>query len=775
MDPETQSETQLRLVLGLLLGWVCINPTIAAPQHSARLLTISGTVVDSDGRPQAGAKVSLAPVMDDNEIDVRWRGEGISAEPMATVETATDGRYALEVAPGRWWQLIVTAPGSTTVTHRLEPLFEDREMPTVKLGPARTVSLQRGVGIAGQLVTEGKQPVAGAEVWIDRPGDQNFKAFSRRDAASRTISDSAGRFEFADHAAGSYQVRARSEGFLVAESGRLEAPLDEPLVLVMRRGATLVGRVVDRQGHAVAGAEVSSHQLPAWYHPVRATSDETGHFELVGLGVAEHQLAFEAPGFRTQELKIQILPNTDIEPLEVVLVHGVTVSGQVKRPDGRPFSGASVYIKPIHPDTWKALFGRCNSIGEFEIDGVPIGPAVVIARLDSAESRQEIEVGHGLDMLSLTLPYVVEESGSNTQALPTRQKELEIQPQAPEGVDLRGRVLRGGVGVGNAWVHVSSDDGRSTSSHTTAEGTFVLEGVGEGTQFLSVQAFAGHRYRRQIEVHEGTEVVVELPTGEVSGRVRDAQSGKSLASVRVELIALDNPGTRDESWRLKAPRVTKSDSRGVFVIRAVDSGLYLLSVKHGDSGWSMTELEIGAAPLRGVDVALSPAAGLAMRVSQNFGSMEPWVRVALSDQAGRLLLQTNERVDADGKAHLASAPSGDWQLWARSSNSAWARLSVRVPGEEVPVALTEGARVSFKVPELGGDLWGLVADFRDAEGRTLPAMWGKRKAVKSFGETGYEDNLWPGQWTLEVNHPDGRSWHATFTARAGEVTRLELR
>ena len=569
-----------------------------------------------------------------------------------------------------------------------------------------TDSLQRGVRIAGQVVTEDRQPVAGAEVWIDRPGDRSFKTFSSRDAASRTISDSSGRFEFADYAAGSYQVRARAEGFLVAESGRLETPLDEPAVLVMRRGATLVGRVLNGQGQAVVGAEVISRQMPAWYHPVCATTDEMGHFKLVGLGVAEHQIAFAAKGFRILERKIQILQNTDIEPLEVVLVHGATVSGQVRRPDDcRLFSGS-----------------------------------------DAEEG-----------------------------ALPAGEKELEPLLQAPAGVDLRGRVLQGGEGVGNAWAHVSSDDGLSSFTHTTAEGTFVLPGVGEGPRFLTVQAFAGQSYRRKIEVREGREVVVELPTGEVSGRVRDAQSGESLADVRVELIALENLGTRDESWQLKAPRVTKSDSRGVFVMRAIDSGPTLLSIKHGDDRWSMIELEVGSVPLRGVEVALSPADGVRMRVSQDFGSREPWVRVALSDQAGRLLLQTNERVDADGGVHLASTPSGVWQLWVRSSNSAWARLSVRVPGEEVPVTLTEGARVSFEVPELDRYLGDLVADFRDAEGRTLPAMWGQRKAVKSFDGTGYEDNLWPGQWTLELHHPDGRSWHAAFTARAGETSHLELR
>ena len=107
-----------------MLGWACANSAATA----ARSLTIRGSVVDGEGSPLSGAKVHLAPVMDDYEGFELRLVQGLWAEPVGTRETATDGRYALDAAPGRRWRLIVERPGRITVTRRLEPLYEDREL-----------------------------------------------------------------------------------------------------------------------------------------------------------------------------------------------------------------------------------------------------------------------------------------------------------------------------------------------------------------------------------------------------------------------------------------------------------------------------------------------------------------------------------------------------------------------------------------------------------------------------------------------------------------------
>jgi len=276
------------------------------------------------------------------------------------------------------------------------------------------------------------------------------------------------------------------------------------------------------------------------------------------------------------------------------------------------------------------------------------------------------------------------------------------------------------------------------------------------------------------------EGVLEPPVSEVSGRVVDASSGEALAGVKVDLVTLrdavwsDGWLKRGDGWQYRTDYKTTSDSMGVFVLREVAGGHYRLRVKHGEYGGVMTEIEVGSVPVRDVDIALGSSDGLVLKPSQETSLVGTWIRVALLDQAGRMVLMNNQKVGADGKTHFVSPPIGDWQLWVSSANSAWARIDVRIPGEEVAVALTPGSGVVFKVPELGYDLGDLTISLRSPDGRPLPDVLGSG-TVKSMDDMGYVDNLWPGRWSLTLHHEDGRTWHEDFTLRAGKTTRLELR
>ncbi len=868
--------------------------------------TAIGTVVDEAMHPVAGASVEL----------FRWRrasGNSRRDRPFATsfVETpvVTDaaGQFALrDMAAGRF-DLRVSAAGFV-MAEVLGMEISDGTGPI----DLDTVSLQPGMRLAGQVVDEDDRPVAGADVWIGKPGNQSV---SSTEDGSRTLSDSLGRFHFVDRATGSYQIRARLEGFLVAESGRLETPLEAPIVLVLRRGATLVGRVVDDRGDVIVGARIRTYQFGEAYRSVRTTSDEAGHFELAGLATAKHQLTFEARGFHAQKRQIQVLPNTDLEPLEMVLERGARVSGQVEWPDGRPVSGVFVEVTPVADGDSKAASDHTNASGQFEIDNAPIGPAVVTAWVGSLEIREEIEVRLGRQSVSLTLPPGFEVSGRVSDEdgepvasarvtlrpsmrggrgprdlsdddgsfsltdvvrgtyqlrvqhpryaayqaetrfdveagpthglearlsrgaavsgrldgldpetfsdikvslegrgislsvtpdhtgrfrfehllpneyrakaklarrvlaaakfeLPAGHEELEIELLPLTGIDLRGRVLQDGRGVANARVSVDSTVGRSGASHTTADGIFLLQGVSEGPQQLSVSA-SGHRHEQQVDVREGQELIVELPTGEVSGQVHDAESGEPLAGVTIELRGLEDPGTPTAGKQNRSPYRVTSDSMGVFVLHAVDSGPYRLSAKHKGYGWQMTDLEVGSQLLDGVDLALSPSEGLVLRVSRNDGSDLRVVDIALFDQVGRRVLMTGQSIDADGRAHFVDVPIGAWQLWVRSMDTAWARLNVRIPSEEISVELAEGAMMIFRVPESVEDWQGFVVNLRDAQGQSPPGTRGIETILVLEGK-GYVGNLWPGRWTLELSHPDGRIWRAAFTARAGQTSEIEL-
>ena len=844
-----------------------------------------GTVVDEAMRPIAGASVEYSRWRRAAGPSDRDRSLGLAFTEPAIV-TGGDGRFELRDLGSGSFDLEVSAAGFVAAKVRGMRLSAASSPEDTSPEDIGTVTLQRGARIAGEVVDEGGLPVAGAQVHLSPAGDSPGTVWDR------TASNRVGSFEFVDRPAGSYQLRAHADGFVGTESGRLETPLEAPVMLVMRRGATLGGRVLDEKSNPIAGAQVSSYQKSDVFYLSKATSGKDGRFELGGLTLAEHRLFFKAPGFRPQSREVQLSPDVDVEPLAVVLEQGATVSGQVSWPDGRPVSGVSVRLLVL--DGSHEAAGYTDSNGQFELGGVPIGPAAV--RLSWTQIREKVEVRLGPNRVSFTLAGV-EVSGRVRDAAgrPVPSARVTLRPsmlggwlaialsdedgrftladivpgdhrlevQHPEyaayrsmsrfevaakpidglevrlnrgavvsgrlegfdtetlpltGVELRGRVLQGGRGVANAQVEVGSR-GSSITTHTAEDGTFVLRGVAEGPQQMSVEVFVGRGHRRQIDVREGREVIVELPTGEISGRVREAESGEPLSGVEIDLSPLDDY-LPIKQWYHRPPRSTRSDANGDFSLSTVESGDYYLSVQHQGYGLLLTELEIGSAPLHGVDFELSPSEGMILDVSHEDGSEVGSVEVVMLDGAGRIVLHSETPASADGKFRFAGAPTGSWQVWlitnpevsvrptltpersflpsagvdrrlrafletrssapasgaqTPSSGPAWESFSARVPGETA-VVLSAGASVHFTVAGLEADLETsdtFSVELRDAEGLTLPDLHGVGRFVGLVGGS-YVEGLWPGQWTLDLHHPDGRNWSASFTARAGETIELEL-
>ncbi|MHC4638820.1 MAG: thioredoxin family protein [Planctomycetota bacterium] len=132
------------------------------------------------------------------------------------------------------------------------------------------------------------------------------------------------------------------------------------------------GVVYNEGGKPVAGALVLP--LPHGGHPVE--SDVNGKFEL--MGAFGERLIF---ALFARDPKHNIAAAVELgdsnKPVEITLIKGVTLSGRVTNPQGKPIAGADV-LPSVNRKTWEAGFGYTvfqptDSNGVYEIKALPVG------------------------------------------------------------------------------------------------------------------------------------------------------------------------------------------------------------------------------------------------------------------------------------------------------------------------------------------------------------------------------------------------------------------
>jgi hypothetical protein len=441
---------------------------------------LSGHVTDIGGGPIEGV---LIQVTDTTDIDL-----GFGRAPLAAM-TDEDGRYALQVAKGRYalttWHTDYVGAARQTELHE-GPREEDFEL--VPGGTIEGVVLARPEG----------EPVAGALVTFADSrsgGGGNAGGFTTNIASdgARVISDEQGRFVIRGVRSGVVTLSARAPGHASA------TPIEVPLGIGEQVGGvelwvepafTLAGFVVPRgdpEG-AIEGVLVGAWQMspPTLIVAIAPTGDD-GYFEIQGVRAGAWQVgALDEDHLMVLTGASATVKDQDVRDLILELDEGLRIRGRVDPPQPAKIS---VQMDPGSISLGNMVAGIMDTFagdhtderGEFEVGPVAGGGTFGTRKLkltafaDSGD-RGEIEVEIGRDDLAdIVIPLTPRATVAGTvlddRGAPQTHVSVEIRPveRAP--------------GSGNFSMNLGGD----ADSPTSEEGGFAVRGLDLGKHQVVVE------------------------------------------------------------------------------------------------------------------------------------------------------------------------------------------------------------------------------------------------------------------------------------------------
>ncbi|HEX5720596.1 MAG TPA: carboxypeptidase-like regulatory domain-containing protein [Thermoanaerobaculia bacterium] len=712
--------------------------------------TLSGRVVSTvSGSPVAGALV--------------W-----AADPGAFRRTGADGVYKLSAVPGRELSITATAAG----------FFQRRSNWPVKAGERRapTLALEPAFTAAGVVVDEQGKPVAGVEIKARiQPGS---RAMDRWESGGNARTSAAGRFRIPRLAGGiAHQLRLTRQGYAPATA---DVPPVEPgtpasdLRIVLRKGRTAFGRVVDPADRPVAGAGVVLEPEPPGDMmmiqigpdddsvPFEAVADATGRFELRDLPPGTFKLTARGSGFAPTAVPGLSIPagagSTDLGT--VTLVRGVALEGYVTGPDGRPIEGAQVSVAEATGDPIAALArgeeppAAVTSLdGFFRVEDRRSGETVDVEVRRSGYAKGSapgVQVPSEEPVRIVLLPSsAVEGRTVDPDGKPVPGARIVLDPMGPTAMS-RGRA----VFTVEAMKHALSGDDGSFRIEDVPPGTFELMALAAGRQpanMTSLEVRSGQDLR-------GVEVVLR-PGAVLEGRVL-APGGRPIPGARVSLVETGSIGTMRAGW-------ARTDGDGRYRLDAVPPGTRLFRADSEGFRERVRELEVRAGE-NGLDFELEGGAEVTGRVVDDDGVPVPAAAVVLHEGGGSWNLP-NAVSRPDGSFTLTGVADGTYRIAAEKEGFALTQ------GQELTVAgNVSGVEIRLST---GGAIVGQLTGLDFAE-LSQAQVWLDDEFLQGrvFPDSSYRiENVEPGEHRVLASLRGERQTDGRVTLEPGErEARLDL-
>lgn len=713
---------------GHLPAWVPgVEPPTAEPlevvlEPAAR---IRGTVEDPTGGPVPAAQLRLRALSPPpGTVGVELPRGGNTRD----LRAEGDGSFTIvEVAPGK---VTLEAWAEGFVPH--EPV--ELEIPaTGGLDGVRLV-LDHGATVAGRVSTTEGEPVAGARLRI---------------GPSQGASDAEGLYRLSGVALG---VRG-----LVLTHPEWERQIREVDVqpglnkvdLTVSGGQTVSGRVIDEAGAPTAGARVElarrSDRDPRRYS---AMSGADGGFRFAAVAEGRYDLTAEAEGFAPTLLADRLeVAGEAVGGLELVLRRGTTVAGRLLGLDLDEL--AAVEVAAEHAGR-AARAGRVDYAGRYEITHLEPGDWWLRARLAGGRRQAEARV-----VVASGEPRVERDLEFSSGLVLTGQVLYEGRPLASTHVDLRGLEIAAVRSVA-----------------TDHQGSFRIEDLDPGRYRIDLanpQQLLTHT--EDLELRGDREMVFELATAALTGRVVAAETGEPVAEALVyvqRLLGTGEPG----------PLTTVgTDATGAFTLARLAAARYRLTLRADGYAPAERRVEVVAGvPAEPLTIELEPSGGLALMILRATGEPPQMATVVVLDGFLQPIHADVRQVSGQGHVYFPQAPPGAWTVLVKAEGTAAVSLRVSVPGERRTVTLPPAASLAVRVPALLDSRTLATLTIVSAEGNPFVSVAPGGALESSWpvsGGTATVADVPAGTWRLEVAAGEGRVWSRTVVT-AGEPATVSL-
>jgi hypothetical protein len=509
---------------------------------------IYGRILDEKGKAVGGALVTAE------------EASGMFSSSPAQ-ESDADGRFAF----------LGLEPGAYRVHARHEDLApEVRDIELSQESDAEIeIVLTAGVTLAGRLVDENEEPVAG-KVSLRALDGGNVSVTMR--SRFRIETDREGSFSVGPLPAGDHMLLAEARGYA---SRNVEAPVSgrnkvEDLGdIALETGLTIAGRVLDEGGGPIASAAVTASQpgrgmmSASGDEVIVAVTDEQGSFILAGLSPGPQDVMAAAPGYGYAK-SMRVEPGAT--GLTLTLKLAGSIRGTAVDPEGRPVTSFRVMARSSERRGTPTLTVQ-DAEGVFVLDTVAEGEyAVEIVSADfmpEAISPVKVSGGNVTEVGTVRLRRGGSIVGTVVDASADPVPGATIQAVAP--------------GLRIYWMEenaVSSD----------RQGRFRLQGLTDG-KVMVMASHPGYAETRlegvEVDSRSGSSSEVEIVMrrgGALEGVVRTGD-GTDVAGRAIEVARQDTP------WRVDTARTSED---GSFRIEHLPAGRVAAALQHEEANASFT-------------------------------------------------------------------------------------------------------------------------------------------------------------------------------------------
>ena len=339
-----------------------------------------------------------------------------------------------------------------------------------------------------------------------------------------------GLFQFSGLTPGTWWLTAQASGYQRFELHALtpSAQQTSPLILPLRRGYTVLGRIHDMgSGLGIASASIRFREAHLgrfdgnWRGRPQVLSAADGSFRLDALPLGNIILEIHAQEYAYREVAMTI--GEENTPIEVALSRGGRISGYLAASDGLTRVSGMVGLWSIDQD-----FGgghRTNETGEFSFPNLTPGRYRLSAQWEDAQVARDIEVADGQELDNVVLAF---QEGASIRGT---VRGLKPQDLSRVTIDIRGE-----RDLGNSFGSVRVNE----------QGGYRIQGLKPGTAIVRVALGTHRSMTRVIDVPANGEAILdfEFSAGvRLSGQVRRA--GRPAGGILVSASPSASQGMDD--------------------------------------------------------------------------------------------------------------------------------------------------------------------------------------------------------------------------------------